>query len=180
MKILDIGCGKKKYPAAIGIDRVFLEGVDKVWDLNVFPYPFESESFDLIVARHSLQHLHDIVLVMNEIHRLLKKDGIVKIYVPHYASDNYNTDPTHKTHFGYRSINYFCNNVNFHYTFYTDKYFRLVERYLSFRQIDDKSIFKNPFRLIGIEWLINKFPRIYERFLVYILPPSEIYFQLKK
>lgn len=180
MRILDIGCGLKKTDNAVGLDCVALPGVDVVWNLNQFPYPFEDETFDLIIARHALSHLDDIIAVMKEIHRILAKGGTCKIYVPHYASDNYNTDPTHKIHFGYRSMNYFCDNIDFGFTFYTDKHFKLVQNYISFRSYDDPNLLKNPFKLIGIEWLVNKFPRIYERFFVYIMPPSEVYFELKK
>jgi uncharacterized protein YcsI (UPF0317 family) len=34
MKILDIGCGREKYPDAIGIDKTNLPGVDVVIDFE--------------------------------------------------------------------------------------------------------------------------------------------------
>lgn len=179
-KILDLGCGMKKTDGAIGLDMVALPGVDVVHDLNAFPYPFDADTFDLIIARHSLQHLDRIVLVMEELHRILKPGGELRIYAPHYASDNFNTDPTHKTSFGFRSMNYFVSNVPFHYTFYTNKSFILKNRRISFRQHDDGYSLKNPLKLLGIEWAINKAPRIYERFFAYILPPSEVFFSLTK
>lgn len=180
MKILDVGCGRNKTVGSVGIDCVKLPGVDIVHDLNVFPWPLGDEEFDMIVARHSIQHLDNIINVMGEMFRILKHKGRVKIYVPHYASDNYNTDPTHKTHFGYRSMNYFCSNVKFHYNFYSENKFQLIDRYMSFRQYDDRVLLRNPFRLLGIEKLINTSPRLYERFFVYYLPVSEIYFELGK
>jgi SAM-dependent methyltransferase len=179
-RTLDLGCGRKKTPGAVGLDMVALPGVDVVHDLNAFPYPFEDNTFDLVIARHSLQHLDRIVLVMEELHRILRPGGELRIYVPHYASDNFNTDPTHKTSFGLRSMNYFASNVPFHYTFYTNKSFILNERHLSFRQHDDGYSLKNPFKLLGIEWMANRAPRIYERFFAYLLPPSEVFFSLTK
>jgi predicted SAM-dependent methyltransferase len=179
-KILDLGCGLRKATGAIGCDMVSLPGVDVVHDLNSFPYPFPDEEFDLVIARHSLQHLDRIVPVMEELHRILRIGGELKIYVPHYASDNFNTDPTHKTHFGYRSMNYFSDNIRFHYSFYSNKRFTINERKMSFRQCDEQISIKNPFRVLGVELLVNKLPRIYERFFAYLLPVSELYYSLTK
>lgn len=178
--ILDLGCGLRKTPGSVGCDMVSLPNVDVVHDLNSFPYPFRDEEFDLIIARHSLQHLDRIIPVLEELHRILRVGGELRVYVPHYASDNFNTDPTHKTHFGFRSMNYFVDNIPFHYAFYSPRRFIMIKRKMSFRQCDDHLLLKNPFRLLGVEWLVNKFPRVYERFFVYLLPVSEIYFSLKR
>ena len=108
MRTLDIGCGNNKLIGSIGCDFIDLPNVDVVHDLNQFPYPFQSNSFELVVAKHSLQHLNNVPKVMDEIHRILVPGGKLLIYLPHYASDNFNTDPTHKASFGLRSMNYFC------------------------------------------------------------------------
>ena len=52
MKILDIGCGNNKYPDAVGMDLVKLPNVDVVHSFLNMPYPFESESFDMVVMQH--------------------------------------------------------------------------------------------------------------------------------
>lgn len=67
------------------MDREKLPGVDAVHDLAVFPYPFETNQFDLIEADHVLEHLPDIFGVMREIHRILKPGGKVVIRVPHFS-----------------------------------------------------------------------------------------------
>ena len=49
--------------------------------------------------------------------------------------------------------------------------------------VHDLNSFPYPFpdeELLGAEWLVNKFPRIYERFFVYMLPVSEVYYSLTK
>ena len=94
---LDVGCGIDKVPGAIGIDRIKLPEVDVVHDLNVFPWPFGDNYFDHIVCKHSLSHLNDLVGTIEEIFRISKPDSILEILAPHYASDNFNTDPTHNT-----------------------------------------------------------------------------------
>lgn len=179
---LDLGCGRKKIKGAIGIDFIPLNCVDIVWDLNVTPYPLETSSFDHIVMNHFLQHCSNVIEVMKEVHRISKSNGIIEICVPHFASDNFNTDITHKTHFGIRSMDYFANNLGFEWNFYTDFKFKIISKKISFRQnkTDYRTKIKfNPFRIIGLEYMINLFPRIYERFFVYIMPPSEVYYKLK-
>ena len=94
---LDVGCGPYKTPGAIGIDWAKLPGVDVVHDLNVFPWPFSNNYFDHIVCNHSLSHLNNFVRTIEEIFRIAKPNSILEILVPHYASDNFNTDPTHNT-----------------------------------------------------------------------------------
>lgn len=179
---LDVGCGPTKLVGATGIDIVALPGVDVVHNLNVYPWPFADNSFDHVVCRHALSHLDNLLLAMAEIHRIARPGATVEILAPHYASDNFNTDPTHKIAMGYRSMNYFSDNVAFKYRYYTSSRFMLVYRHLSFR--DNRTDFRdrtgiNPFRWIGLEQLVNAWPRIYERFFVYWLPPSEVYFKLR-
>lgn len=180
MKILDIGCGNNKTPNSIGCDFIKLPDVDIVHDLNQFPYPFKNNEFDIVISRHCLQHLFDISNVIDEIYRILKPHGKLILYLPHYASDNFNTDPTHKSSFGIRSMNYFCDLKGFKYSYYSKNRFKKLKFWISFYQYDKrKSIINLPYYL-GFEYLINKFPRFYERFLVYIFPPSELYFELEK
>lgn len=180
-KWLDFGCGEKKIPGCLGVDFINLPNADIIHDLNDMPYPFDDNSFDHIICNHILEHLDNVLLTLNEIHRIAKPNAIIEICVPHYASDNFNTDVTHKTHFSSRSMNYFIINSNFEWNFYTNKKFKLIYSRISFRQnkTDYREKIKfNPFKIIGLESLINIFPRIYERFFVYWLPPSELYWKL--
>ena len=84
MKVLDVGCGTAKVNGAIGIDRVNLPGVDVVHDLNKFPWPFDSESFDAIYMNDIIEHLTDTIRVMEECYRLLKSGGRVYIRVVYW------------------------------------------------------------------------------------------------
>ena len=179
-KVLEIGCGKLKSKDSVGIDIVDLDGVDIVHDLNVIPYPIGDETFDKVIARHTLSHLNDLPKIMDEIYRILKENGVFEIYVPHYASDNYNTDPTHKISFGIRTMNYFISNTDFKLNYYSKCKFILEKRHISFYRYDSKFSLFNPFKLIGLEFIFNLFPRLYEKTLAYIIQPSEIYFKLRK
>ncbi len=43
---------------------------------------FPSDSFDVVTLWHALEHLPDPRLTLNEIHRILKKDGLLVVAVP--------------------------------------------------------------------------------------------------
>jgi SAM-dependent methyltransferase len=184
-KILDVGCGNSKFKNSIGIDIMAFSDVDVVHDLNQTPWPFDENYFDRIIFKHSISHLNDIIKIMNEVHRIIRKDGIVDIIAPHFSCDNYFTDPTHKFSTGYRSMNYFCNNVENWNWKYTDKYYSLIKSYISFGAFNidfNKNELNNRMNIhkyLGIEFLINKIPRIYEKFLSFIIPSSEVFFRLK-
>lgn len=184
MKILDVGCGTTKFKDAIGVDRIKLPGVDVVTDLNHFPWPFEANKFDRVIFKHSISHFDNIVEVMEEVSRISKPGAVVDIIAPHYSSDNFNTDPTHKFSMGYRSMYYFCTNIpNWKYK-YSKADFKLVKAHLSFGEykIDfnefEASKRASLLKLIGFEFLVNKLPRLYEKFFTWMIPANVVYFRL--
>jgi SAM-dependent methyltransferase len=119
MKILDLGCGGNKYKSpnpedvVIGLDKIKYDGVDVVHDLDVFPYPFENNQFDVVIVKHVIEHLKDTVKVMEEIHRILRLDGIIKMEYPVYPNPNAFKDPTHLHVFTYDSFYFFCPMTDF-------------------------------------------------------------------
>lgn len=171
MRILDVGCGKKKLLSkndqVLGIDQVKLPGVDYVHDLNKLPWPVRKEYFDLIICNHVLEHLDDVVGTMNEIWRIMKTGAVVRIKVPYHTSPGASTDPTHKHFFAYRSFDYFSNNGQF--DFYTKFKFNIISNKIKFHKI-----------FFIFEKIFNKFPRFYERFFRYLIPAEELIVELKK
>ncbi len=180
-RVLDVGCGEYKISGAIGIDRRNWPNVDVVHDLNCYPWPFPDDSFDRIVCRHSLPHLDDVVRAMDELHRIARPGATVEVVTPHFTSDNCFTDPTTRAFFGHRSMDYFCVDRPLKYR-YSDRQFRLREVRISFVQArcytDEERKF-NPMKLLGIEWLINRFPRAYEHFFAFVLRANEMFFRLE-
>ena len=98
--LLDIGCGTgyflnhfKRYGWNIcGIDeseaaRTFAA---ENFGLNIEPpqklFEFEHAQFDVITLWHSLEHLHQLNETMEQLHKLLRKNGVVVIAVPNSAS----------------------------------------------------------------------------------------------
>ncbi len=128
-RTLDLGCGGRKAPGAVGIDRAPGEGVDIVHDLNVFPWPIPDSSFDVIRCSHILEHLPDVVRTMEEMHRIGRSGARVEIETPHYSFVGSWWDPTHVHHFSVRSFDYFTPG---YYPSYSDRHFRILEKRLTF------------------------------------------------
>ena len=105
-KILDLGCGKKKRAGSIGVDWSDRHDADVIHDLNVFPYPFEGASVDMVYIDNTLEHLDDPIAVMGELYRIVKPSGIVKVIVPYFRSVSAFIDPTHKHFFTVESFSY--------------------------------------------------------------------------
>lgn len=87
-------------PGWINLDLHQREGVDVVWDLADCnrPLPFADEEFDFIKAWHVLEHLYheQYIHCMLELHRILKKGGVLSIKVPEANCAAAIADPTHK------------------------------------------------------------------------------------
>ena len=65
--ILDVGCGLRKRPGAIGIDVNPRSHADVIHDLNRIPYPFSNNQFDEIICDNIIEHLDDFLKVMEEL-----------------------------------------------------------------------------------------------------------------
>lgn len=94
MKKVNLGSAGFKKEGYINVDWQSIVEPDLVHDLNVFPYPFEDGSIDLVEASHLIEHLNRPFDVMKEIHRILKVGGKAIIKVPHFSRGM-----THSEHF---------------------------------------------------------------------------------
>ena len=86
--VLNLGSGRKPREDAINVDLVPGEHTDVVHDLDVLPWPFDRDQFTEVLAYDVIEHLDRLVPVMEEIHRITKPGGLVRITVPHYSSSN--------------------------------------------------------------------------------------------
>lgn len=107
MKKLNLGCGKKILDGYINVDIQQADGIDKSFDFDKFPYPFKDNEFDYIFADNVLEHLKDPIMVLNELHRITKRHGIIHIIVPYYNCAGAYNDITHKHWFNTNSIKEF-------------------------------------------------------------------------
>ena len=138
MRILDVGCGAGKAEGRIGIDRFRLPGVDVLYDLNSFPWPFANGAFDQMYMNNVIEHLGDTVRVMEEAYRLLKTGGKLHIRVPYWNHKCAASDPTHVKYFSEISFMFFTGQLLGYY--YTTARFEL-ERLEYIYDIHAKKLF---------------------------------------
>lgn len=128
MRVLDVGCGYNKFPDSIGIDRSPESKADVICDLDRIFWPFKDNSFDLIICKHILEHLNDLVKTMEELHRISKPKAKIIIEVPHFSHPDAFRDPTHRHYFTYYSFDYFTDNPL--YPKYTKIRFKILKKEL--------------------------------------------------
>lgn len=114
--MLDLGCGTNKVPKSLGVDIVHLKGVDIVWNLNAFPYPFESSSMKEIFLNDVLEHLDDPIKVLRECHRILEPNGRLNIRVVHWSHRYSYSDPQHQHFFSELVWEFFTGKRRPYYT----------------------------------------------------------------
>jgi hypothetical protein len=106
--VLDVGCGTRKAePGAVGIDASPRSAADIVWNLDDFPWPLESNTFERVHMSHIVEHVRDVMRTMSEVHRVARNGADVFVTTPHFSSHNSYTDPTHLRHLAGRSFQYF-------------------------------------------------------------------------
>jgi SAM-dependent methyltransferase len=104
LTVVDLGCGNGaftlKVQKRIGCEHIIgvdiyppsiqasaIRGIRLVThDLNIFPYPFKDESFDVVVSNQVLEHLFYPVKFLMEVHRILKPHGYCVISTENLAS----------------------------------------------------------------------------------------------
>lgn len=107
LNVLDVGCGDQKQVAgSVGLDRVAAPGVDIVADLEG-TLPFEANTFDHIFAVHVLEHIHDLLGLMRELHRILRPTGVLHVLAPYWGHVNAVADPTHVRMMDAQTLKYF-------------------------------------------------------------------------
>jgi predicted SAM-dependent methyltransferase len=173
-KILDLGCGKKKRPGAIGVDYSEWHDADVIHDLNVFPYPFESNSIDQVYLDNVLEHLDQPMRVMEEVYRITKTGATIKIIVPYFRSLWAFIDPTHKTFYTVDSFAYY------------DPRHIICQRYdyTHARFFVEKVVFNETLQNRWSKKLMVKFanrhPNWYEFYFSHLYPLDDITYYLKK
>jgi len=131
MDKLNIGCGNKSEAGYINLDKIKLDGVDVVHDLDTFPYPFRDNTFVEIKAIDVLEHINDIAMAMQELHRIMKTGGVLYVRGPdaEYPEELWR-DPTHKRAFTDVSFDYWDEDTYYgeHCGWYSNARFKVVTR----------------------------------------------------
>lgn len=131
MKNLNLGCGSDIKDGWINIDKIKSKGVDKVLNLDKYPYPFEDNSIDKIQATHILEHIKDFTECFKELTRILKIGGKMYIKVPHFSNATSNFE-LHKTKFFYRSFG--CKTI------LDEKHYENEEMYFKYFKVEFRKL----------------------------------------
>lgn len=105
---LDVGAGKTSSDDYATIDRS--SNADFQFDLElcgVEKLPFDDNTFVAVKCSHVLEHITNLLPLMQELHRVTVAGGQLIIRVPYGASDNADEDPTHVRRFFPDSCGYF-------------------------------------------------------------------------
>jgi hypothetical protein len=96
---LNLGCGGRKFPDWINVDKYPTCGPDQVVDLERFPWPWPDNSVDEVRMYHVLEHLGAETAVylgiIKELYRVCRDNANIHIIVPHPRHDDFLGDPTH-------------------------------------------------------------------------------------
>jgi SAM-dependent methyltransferase len=108
LRTLDVGSGAtKQRSTSAGVDLHRAAGVDVLADVRG-RLPFADHSVDRIYAVHVLEHVLDVVALMNELHRVLADDGVLHVLSPHWQAIGAVADPTHVKYLDVQTFKWFC------------------------------------------------------------------------
>lgn len=96
---LNLGCGSRRLPGWINVDREAVCKPDQRWDLEQTPWPWLDSSAEEVQLRHVLEHIgqkpETFLAIIRELWRVCRHGASVTIEVPHPRHDSFLADPTH-------------------------------------------------------------------------------------
>lgn len=107
---LNIGSGHHRAEGWTNLDRSLEVKPDILFDLADIPgkqIPLLSDSVDMFLCSHILEHIPNILPVMQELYRIAKPGASMCVRVPYGGSDIAYEDPTHCRYFFENSMSYF-------------------------------------------------------------------------
>lgn len=147
MEKLNVGCGLRPLDGYVNLDIQNFDRVDVVHDILHFPWPFDDNTFDEVRSSHVLQHItfpspgdrDPVVLIFEEVHRILKPDGVFHFITSHIAIREQWTTPLDYRAWGPNSFEGFYidakrvreERIQAYERYYTDKQFRLIRRQMN-------------------------------------------------
>lgn len=101
--------------------------VNIAFDLNK-KFPLENNTYDEVVCNDVLEHLDNPLETINEIHRILKKGGILTCKCCGWKNPNFWVDITHKKAFDIRSMDYLDPETELgkEYGYYTNRKWKII------------------------------------------------------
>lgn len=158
--VVDLGCGQRKKPGAIGLDVARVPNVDVLADV-MRQLPLKDNSVDGVHASHLIEHVDDVMAFMGEVWRVCKPGALVYFRFPH-GSTPFLTwkDPTHKRGVYLAMFEYF-DPTTFNgslWGYYHPAKFKIERRQLNFNLNADTWQPSRARRLLGafFDWAANR------------------------
>jgi SAM-dependent methyltransferase len=163
---LNLGCGNKKRPGFVGVDRYPCEAADLICDVSK-GLPFQDDAIDAVHMDNLIEHVSDIPALMREVVRVSKYRAHITVITPHFSSLASWRDPTHLHHLSYFSFDHFEKFAARHYV---GGGLKIVGRKLSFGG-----------GLLGLtgRLLFMWSPETYEKKFCFIFRASTLTFELE-
>lgn len=170
-RILDVGCGRKKFPGSVGIDISPATEADVLCDWSK-AIPFRESSFDSVRLVHVIEEVDDIFRVLAEVHRVATPGARVLIVTPHYTDHASFCSPAHRWHLSSFSFWFFSDRPK-EYDYYAPARFR--ERKV---RVELLGLWK----ALGLQFLVNRsrrFRRFWEYYLCFLVRGKTVAFELE-
>jgi len=109
-KRLNVGAGRDAKPGWLNLDCVALPGIEVVADLEQCrsnPLPLEADSIEEFLLSHVIEHIRDVLPMMQELYRVAVPDAKMVIRCPYGGTDDAWEDPTHVRPYFINSFGYF-------------------------------------------------------------------------
>jgi SAM-dependent methyltransferase len=170
-RILDIGCGRKKFPGAIGIDMSPAGQADVLcnWTKTL---PFADSSFDQVRMIHIIEEVDDIFRMLGEAHRVAKPGARVVIVTPHYTDHASYCSPSHRWHLSSFSLWFFSDQPK-EYDYYAPAQYRERNVHVELLRV---------WRALGLEFLVNRFRafrKFWEQYLCFVIRGKTVQWNLE-
>ncbi|MGO9922521.1 MAG: class I SAM-dependent methyltransferase [Isosphaeraceae bacterium] len=114
---LNLGCGAKRFPDFVNVDKV--GDPDVKFDLETVPWPRPNDSVNEILLIHVLEHLGQdpkvYLAIFQEMYRVCQAGARIRIVVPHFRHDFFFSDPTHVRAVTPEGLSLFSKKANRHW-----------------------------------------------------------------
>lgn len=142
---IELGCGAtKRNPSFVGVDMLDCPGVDLVGEVGEVLAALPDACVCELHAYHFLEHVEDLYGLMESLGRVMARDALLVVEVPHFSNPYYYSDPTHRTFFGLYTFCYLAGS---------DLFWRKVPQYghePKFKLIEAQLGFDSPFPMRGV------------------------------
>jgi len=178
---LHIGGGDTRKKGYYNLDILDTPNTDIIANLNYKLSLIPDNSVISVYTRHTLEHISNFMLLMEELNRVCMHDAEITVIVPHFSNPYYYSDPTHVRHFGLYTMHYFMDSEHQPGrkvpSFYTNIRFCLTNTYIEFYRTSllDRLLVPLIRRLVNINF---KTQEVYERRWSWIYPAWQITYRL--